>query len=324
MAETRTPRLNQPQWSAGTDSPSRADFNEAFLSLEQRVVGYIRSTAGTRPAATAANAGFLHDAEDTNTLTWSNGTDWISIGIGTAQGTLANRPAANGFRGVYRTTDGNGSFIDVAGTWRRIVTDEGGVIAGGQRLLFGDASASTGARVEATDTGGRDYWWVGNKNSQRTGIYAYGQTDSALPDTVEIKAASLEIARFRSSGIDLLDSDVANGKFTTVYDKTVYDGTAFSGARTADFSVASVVSNRHSGNVTYTFTWPTMTTDEMYTVCLAVWMNASSYTITWPAGTKWVAGAPTFDAIGEHLFFFTRVYMAGAWRVIGSFGGSAL
>lgn len=36
MTETRTPRMGQPQWSAGTDSPSRTDFNEAFLNTETR------------------------------------------------------------------------------------------------------------------------------------------------------------------------------------------------------------------------------------------------------------------------------------------------
>lgn len=36
MTETRTPRFNLPQWSAGTDSPSRTDFNGAFSDIETR------------------------------------------------------------------------------------------------------------------------------------------------------------------------------------------------------------------------------------------------------------------------------------------------
>jgi hypothetical protein len=36
MTETRTTRFGQPQWSAGTDSGSRADFNEAFAAIEAR------------------------------------------------------------------------------------------------------------------------------------------------------------------------------------------------------------------------------------------------------------------------------------------------
>lgn len=36
MTETRTPRFNLPQWSAGTDSPSRTDFNGAFSDIEGR------------------------------------------------------------------------------------------------------------------------------------------------------------------------------------------------------------------------------------------------------------------------------------------------
>jgi hypothetical protein len=36
VAETRTTRLNLPQWSSGADSPSRDDFNNAFADLEAR------------------------------------------------------------------------------------------------------------------------------------------------------------------------------------------------------------------------------------------------------------------------------------------------
>lgn len=36
MTETRTARMNQPQWSSGSDSPSRTDFNEAGLAVETR------------------------------------------------------------------------------------------------------------------------------------------------------------------------------------------------------------------------------------------------------------------------------------------------
>ena len=36
MTETRTPRFNLPQWSAGSDSPSRTDFNGAFSDIEGR------------------------------------------------------------------------------------------------------------------------------------------------------------------------------------------------------------------------------------------------------------------------------------------------
>lgn len=36
MAETRTSRFGLVQWGVGTDSPSRVDFNEAFINLENR------------------------------------------------------------------------------------------------------------------------------------------------------------------------------------------------------------------------------------------------------------------------------------------------
>jgi microcystin-dependent protein len=85
MAETRTTRFAIPQWSAGTDSGSRADFNEAFLQVETLGALYKQGTLAARPAAAAANQGMFYmingDTALLNGLLWySNGATWILVG----------------------------------------------------------------------------------------------------------------------------------------------------------------------------------------------------------------------------------------------------
>lgn len=49
MTETRTTRFGLPQWSAGTDSGSRTDFNEGYLHLEERAAYDDGVTSATLP-----------------------------------------------------------------------------------------------------------------------------------------------------------------------------------------------------------------------------------------------------------------------------------
>lgn len=49
MTETRTTRFGLPQWSAGTDSGSRTDFNEGYLHLEERAAYDDGATSATLP-----------------------------------------------------------------------------------------------------------------------------------------------------------------------------------------------------------------------------------------------------------------------------------
>lgn len=51
MAETRTSRFGLVQWGVGTDSPSRLDFNEAFLNLENRAAYDDGVSAATLPSS---------------------------------------------------------------------------------------------------------------------------------------------------------------------------------------------------------------------------------------------------------------------------------
>lgn len=78
MTETRTARFSMPQWSAGTDSGSRLDFNEAFANLE---LWAARDENGTRAARPAAGIrGRYYTASDTKVIYRDNGTTWDVVG----------------------------------------------------------------------------------------------------------------------------------------------------------------------------------------------------------------------------------------------------
>lgn len=50
MAETITPRAGVRQWSAGTDTVSRSDFNETFANIEDRMALDYQGVHANRPA----------------------------------------------------------------------------------------------------------------------------------------------------------------------------------------------------------------------------------------------------------------------------------
>jgi microcystin-dependent protein len=83
MVESRTSRMGQPQWSAGTpDAPSRADFNEAFLALENLVLVGKQGTLAARPAANDVQAvRSTYHATDTDQLFYSDGATWFEIPV---------------------------------------------------------------------------------------------------------------------------------------------------------------------------------------------------------------------------------------------------
>lgn len=93
MAETRTPRLGIPQWSAGTDSPSRADFNEAFLDTDNLVAIDIEGTLAARPAASIR--GRYYYASDTEEVYRDTGSAWKSVGKAVSDQVVRAGAAAN-------------------------------------------------------------------------------------------------------------------------------------------------------------------------------------------------------------------------------------
>jgi len=79
MTETRTARLSLPNWGADTDSPSRADFDEAFNNLEQwTAIDLMDDVLANRPAPEVRGRYFR--ATDTNAVYRDTGTAWRLIG----------------------------------------------------------------------------------------------------------------------------------------------------------------------------------------------------------------------------------------------------
>lgn len=82
MTETRTPRLNLPQWSSGSDAPSRSDFNGAFSDLEARAGFDAGDSAASLPVTNlvAGRSTQLTTASDGYTMYRYNGSAWQFTG----------------------------------------------------------------------------------------------------------------------------------------------------------------------------------------------------------------------------------------------------
>ena len=94
MVETRTPRLGLPQWSSGSqDSPSREDFNEAFLNLENRAGRWEEGTVANRPAPDVP--GRYYTDTDTGTIYRDTGTAWTVVGTPTNELRITKTGGAN-------------------------------------------------------------------------------------------------------------------------------------------------------------------------------------------------------------------------------------
>lgn len=116
MAETLTPRIGLTDYSAGTDAPSRADFNRDNAALEALAVIGEQGLLAARPPASAARARALYFATDAaagaGRLYYCTGAAWIPLGpsIGSVQFFLIAPPAG------WLTLDGGAYSRTAAGT----------------------------------------------------------------------------------------------------------------------------------------------------------------------------------------------------------------
>lgn len=95
MAETRTSRFGLVQWGVGTDSPSRVDFNEAFLNLENRAAYDDGVSAASLPVTNvvAGRYALVAPAGPNKTLyRRSDGGTWDYAGGNTSPETFYVRP----------------------------------------------------------------------------------------------------------------------------------------------------------------------------------------------------------------------------------------
>lgn len=164
-------------WADGqTDWEHRTDFEALDTDVE------IRDTDANRTQYTAKQ-GALYRATDTGAVYLGDGTSWVEHnpagastlgGLGNvAQGTLANRPTANGSQGWYFTTDSNGVYYDT-GSWTLIAEHPANIQAADvawDPLLAGDnfdgQGTSTFSNLSSLDT---DSFTLGSE----TAITGYG------------------------------------------------------------------------------------------------------------------------------------------------------
>lgn len=81
MAETFTTRFGLIQWGAGTDGPSRTEFDTAFAQVESLAAMDKQGAGlGTRPAPAASNVGMYYQDTTSGLLYRSTGSVWNVVG----------------------------------------------------------------------------------------------------------------------------------------------------------------------------------------------------------------------------------------------------
>lgn len=126
MVETRTSRFTLPQWSEDTDFSQRADFNEAFLRLEQRAAMYVQGLRSARPAA--GTVGRYYVATDSKAIYYDDGTNWSVVGALLEQTTARSTAAGNvplTVQGFSGQTANLTTWKDGAGTTLASVSKDG-------------------------------------------------------------------------------------------------------------------------------------------------------------------------------------------------------
>ena len=81
MAEIRTTRMRLVQWTEGTDSPQRVDFNETFLNIETLAAIDQQGAVSNRP--TPNKTGMYYFATDEGILYRADGLAWAVVGSST-------------------------------------------------------------------------------------------------------------------------------------------------------------------------------------------------------------------------------------------------
>lgn len=109
MVETRSARFGMVNWGAGTDSPSRLDFNEAFTQVENLAARFdAAGTLAARPASGIARR--LYYATDNGRLYLDTGSTWVVVGA-KIDDLEVQQSAAGVVPAIIRTVAGNTSDI---------------------------------------------------------------------------------------------------------------------------------------------------------------------------------------------------------------------
>lgn len=109
MALTFTELMGLPQWGAGSDVPTRSEFNDAFLTIDGQSA---RFQVGVEAGRVAGAAGEFYYATDTGVMWFFDGTDeasWRVVGR-VIEGTFVIREAFGLFN-LMEMRDSSGNVI---------------------------------------------------------------------------------------------------------------------------------------------------------------------------------------------------------------------
>lgn len=169
MTETRTTRFGLPQWSSGSDSGSRTDFNEAFDNLEDRAAYDDGETYTALPGSTLVQGRYALVQPESSpgvpgpyqTLYRRSETaTWDAVGGNALPDPVAVRP--------YLTVAGGGPAVDATG----LTLAHPDLAQPGGTLAY-DGSAYLGGTLRSYD-----------RNDAGKGSVLVGLTDAAAPTTL--------------------------------------------------------------------------------------------------------------------------------------------
>jgi len=157
MAETRTSRFGLVQWGVGTDSPSRIDFNEAFLNIEQRAAYDDGASAASLPVTNVVAGRYAMVAPGGANKTLfrrDDGGNWDFAGGNTDPDPFYLRPysgvggggPARSVTGLILTHPDNGSGPGAT------VAYDGSIAAGGTLRVFDLNDAAAGNLIVGVGT----------------------------------------------------------------------------------------------------------------------------------------------------------------------------
>lgn len=297
MAESNTTRFGVRRWTDGGDTPQRAEFDTSMANLETLAAGFLRGTFAARPAAAAANQGFLYEATDTGVLYWSTGSAWLGIAM----------LAGAAFSGVVQVPNGTEA-------------DPG--------LTFG---AATHGLVRIGDG---LYYSISDKNAVGLGVGflsviagdAADDPEVALRDEADALLWRLLVDRSDADRLLILDASGnramqfddggAAGFRAGVFETLTTEG-AVSGANTLDLSGASVIRRIITGNTTFSVT-PDVTTassaGELGSFVLHL-ANGGDFTVTWPATFEWPDDTPPTLSTDWDVIVGVADTVSNLWRV---------
>ena len=152
MVETRTARMRLVQWSSGTDSPQRVDFNETFLNIENQAAIDQQGVILDRPLAN--KIGMYYFATDQGILYRADGVNWAVVGSATLSHLVRAAKTGDTSLIIQAIASQTGDLLRVsttAGGTHLRVRSNGDLLVGAMRISQA-ARATTTSDTAPTDS----------------------------------------------------------------------------------------------------------------------------------------------------------------------------